>query len=75
MSAAPDPETVIEGGSNYCWAATRSEDQRQLHIELWVLQGDSWSTVAAGGFSLDRASAQKLFPILQAFLAPASERR
>jgi hypothetical protein len=75
MKGAPDPATIIEGGPNYCWAATRSEDRLKLHIDLWVLQGDSWSTVAGSGFSLDRSSAQKLCPILDAFLAPAPERR
>ena len=75
MKGPPDSPAVIEGGHNYCWAATLSDDRNKLHVDLWVLQGDAWVTVAGSGFGLDRVSAQKLFPILQAFLAPAPESR
>lgn len=68
----PDAETIIGEGPNYCWAATRSQDQSQLHIDLWVLTDGSWSTVAGSGFSLDHGSAEKLLPILNAFLAARS---
>ena len=73
MKGPPDSSAVIEGSHNYCWAATLSDDRNRLHVDLWVLQGGSWDTVAGSGFSLDRVSAQKLFPILQAFLASTSE--
>lgn len=74
MKGPPDSATVIEGGHNYYWAATLSDDRNKLHVELWVLQGDAWDTVSGSGFSLDRVSAQKLFPLLQAFLASTSEK-
>ena len=74
MKGPPDSTAIIEGGPNYCWAATLSDDRNKLHIELWVLQGDAWGTVSGSGFSLDRVSAQKLFPLLQDFLASTSER-
>ena len=73
MKGPPDSAAVIEGGPNYCWAAILSDDGNKLHVDLWVLQGDAWNTVSGSGFGLDRASAQKLFPILQAFLASTSE--
>ena len=74
MKGPPDSAAIIEGGHNYCWAATLSDDQNKLHVELWVLKDDAWNTVSGSGFSLDRVSAQKLFPLLQAFLASTSEK-
>lgn len=73
MKGPPDSAAIIEGGPNYCWAATLSDDQNKIYVELWVLQGDSWGTVSGSGLGLDRVAAQKLLPILQAFLAPAPE--
>lgn len=75
MKALPDGTIVIEDGTNYGGAVACSEDRRKLHLDLWVLQGESWCTVSGSGVTLDRASALKLVPVLQAFLAPAPEQR
>lgn len=73
MKGPPDSTAVIEGSHNYCWAATLSDDRNKLYIDLWVLQWNSWDTVSGSGVGLDRVAAQKLLPILQAFLASTSE--
>jgi hypothetical protein len=77
---APDNVLPIQSGHNYCWGVTLSDDPRRMHIELWVQawrlspsDRGQWSCVAGTGFSLDLASATKLLPILQAFLASAPE--
>lgn len=61
---------VIEASNNYCWAVTHnSAEDRWLHVELWVLESTGWKAVASSGFSFDRASARRLLPIVQEFLA------
>ena len=75
QTTKPPDNAILEGKHNYCWAATLSDDRRRLAVDLWVAQEDVWVTVSGSGFSLDRAAADKLFPILQAFLASASPER
>ena len=60
---------IIEASKNHCWAVTRTDDTSHLYVELWVLEGRGWQAVASSGFGFDRASAQRLLPIVQAFLA------
>jgi len=78
MTTAPDNVTVLHSGHNYCWAATPSEDQSALLIDLWVFDAPcargEWATVVGAGFRLDRDGAQDFLPLLQSFLANAPER-
>ena len=78
MSKAPDSATVLHSGRGYCWAATPSDDQLVLLIDLWVFDAPcargQWTTVVGAGFSLDRDSAQNFLPLLHSFLASAPER-
>lgn len=64
---------VIEAGKKHCWAVTRRDDNLWLYVELWVLEGRGWQAVASSGFSFDRATAQRLLPIVQDFLARTPE--
>lgn len=78
VSAGPDNATVLKRGPGYCWAATPSDDQCDLHVDLWVFDAPcargQWTTVVGAGFSLDRDNAQHFLPLLQGFLASAKEK-
>jgi len=78
MSTAPDNAAILHSGRNYCWAATLSEDQRLMHVDLWVFDAPSargrWTTVVGAGFSIDRDGAHAFLPLLQRFVT-APDRR